>query len=428
VLYAYPHGTSTSATCPRTSNTAKECSLGRALIDAVAGQTIALAVTGRSGSSTHYIGNFVLPTAQTSDQAPVTIRPARHIRHPILDGNLGNSTGCPTPTCNGSILTIDVNVHAVIEGITFEHARNSAAMDGGAIAGPGAGSLTIVRSRFDDDSADVGGAIAAGNAMAGTLRVNSSVFTNNAATDGGAIEFGGTGGTGALTVTRSTFAKNTAGAGAAIEFATAGAGTATISRSTFDQNQATGNGGAIDASDNGTGVATIVDSTFAKNSAGFDGGAIDNGDNNGMGTVHILASTFSGNTANHGPAFDSGDNGPGTGNVVVTGGDVLADLCVHFGALNDQGFNAATSNGCVVAGAPHEKVSPHAADLGRLRHNGGPTETIALRATNPAVHLIPAHTTITAGTPFRLCPTKDQRGVRSKPGKCDAGAVQLVGR
>lgn len=70
--------------------------------------------------------------------------------------------------------------------------------------------------------------------------------------------------------------------------------------------------------------------------------------------------------------------------------------------------------------------------LGSLADNGGPTETIAPQAGNPALGLIPNPTSVTLSTlpstpSLKLCATVDQRGVSTPAGvACDAGAVQNV--
>src|SRR5208282_6662196 len=64
--------------------------------------------------------------------------------------------------------------------------------------------------------------------------------------------------------------------------------------------------------------------------------------------------------------------------------------------------------------------------LGILQNNGGPTQTIALFSTSPAVDAIPLspvnYCTDTSGNPV----TTDQRGVTRPQGSgCDIGAFEL---
>ena len=57
-----------------------------------------------------------------------------------------------------------------------------------------------------------------------------------------------------------------------------------------------------------------------------------------------------------------------------------------------------------------------------LQSNGGPTQTVALRPTSPAVNLIPKDTNGCGTTT-----TADQRGTRRpQDHKCDAGAFEKV--
>ncbi len=205
---------------------------------------------------------------------------------------------------------------------------------------------------------------------AGRVTINNSVIVNNVASasgaDGGAIyNMAGS----FLTVTNSTFANNTA-------------------------NRA---GGAI--FDGGT--TSITNSTFASNSSGAAGSAIAAG----VGLV-VRSSTFSLNTSGSGGAAIAGN--PTLTNSIVaqnTGRDLT-------GTITSQGYNVIgdTTGTTGFAGTDVLNVN---AGLSPLANNGGPTQTMALLGTSPALGLAQTN-----------CEPLDQRGVARPPVKCDSGAYE----
>jgi hypothetical protein len=339
---------------------------------------------------------------------------------------------------------------------------NSSSADGGAIdVGDHGGSaaVTVSGSTFTSGQAGKGGAIDAGdNGGSGSVTVESSTFTANTGSGtGGAIVVGDDGGSATTTVTGSTFRSNvTGGDGGAIDNATDdGFGTLSVNQSSFYANRAGNGGGAIDNGDyDGVATLTVRASTFSGNIVtAYDGGAIDNGDDGGSGTLTVSESTFAGNTAHaDGGALDNADFGGSgtltvshttfTGNHAANGanvtnstygavdaaGDLFNGGCVRgAGTWVDRGFNAASDRSCLATSPPAtDRVSAAVTKLEPLRTYGGPTATFPLAATNPAIGLVPASTTVTlGGVPMKICPRTDQRGVTSPSGgRCDAGAMQ----
>src|SRR5262249_3490396 len=100
------------------------------------------------------------------------------------------------------------------------------------------------------------------------------------------------------------------------------------------------------------------------------------------------------------------------------------------GSTHSRGYNLAGSD-CGFHATGDKAVSDDLASIGieALAFNGGPTATMALLATSPAVDRIPVGA-VSVGPGLPLCPssgTKDQRGVaRPQGGACDAGAYELV--
>ncbi len=100
--------------------------------------------------------------------------------------------------------------------------------------------------------------------------------------------------------------------------------------------------------------------------------------------------------------------------------------CLLLDVTNSLGYNLADDSSCTLSGPGDENnVTPGAGlDPKGLQSNGGPTQTIALLPSSPAVDYIPvADCTDTNGNPV----ITDQRGVSRPQGKgCDVGAYELV--
>jgi hypothetical protein len=379
------------------------------------------------------VGNWEVDPSGTSASSPLTIEPEAGVSDPILSGNGGSATNCPTTTCNGAVLFIG-GVHVNLSGVTIENADSTASgkNNGGAISNINGGTVTISDSTFSTDAAgDDGGAIDNGDDGSGTLVISDSTFSGDTAgSDGGAIDNGDDAGTGSVTVTTSTFSSNSATSdGGAIDNGdNGGSGTQSVTASTFAGNGAGSDGGAIDNGDNaGSGTLTVLDATLAGNSTFFDGGAIDNADDSGGGTVVVAASTFSGNSVHKQPfkTPSGGDIANGSGGALNLAANIFADTngCDDAGSFNDGGYNVGVDASCESVG---DQATSSAADLEALANNGGPTQTMEPLSTNPAVGVVPFATTTSLGTiGLTLCPTTDQRGVTSPSGlPCDAGSVQ----
>jgi len=211
-------------------------------------------------------------------------------------------------------------------------------------------------------------------------------------------------------------------------------GQLTIRNSTISNNR-TGNGGAgnvngpAGAGGDGGGIwnnssLTVINSTVASNQtgaggppggnpakptdvnavggAGGEGGGIAN-----SGTMTVQASTIALNQTGNGNAGGNGGAGGGvyTGETVATPifkSDIIANNSVGAGgsgpdiftdtAVSDQGFNVVgKTDGSTGFTAPSDQTGTIASPLDAkldpagLQSNGGPTKTIALQATSPAV-------------------------------------------
>ena len=312
---------------------------------------------------------------------------------------------------NGGILTV---TNCTFSGNVADQVTNG---QGGGIANVG-GSLTVTNTTFSGNTAaDSGGAISGG---AGTVSISNSTFTGNSATAsfGGAIfaiEAAST-----LTIADSTFSGNTAGfGGGAVDCQNA-----VIGNSTFSNNSANsvGNGGGVNCVN-----ATISDSTFTGNSGRFGGGLIDGGG----GNFSVSNSTFSGNvgpgiyvenstlTVGNSTFSDnsvgiSNDAGTVTIENSVLAGNSKGNCSAAYTAIGNGGYNIADDATCgfgTSTGANGktigDNVNPLLASAG-LQNNGGPTQTIALQATSPAVRRNSART-VSGHRPARHGPTRPRR-------------------
>lgn len=284
---------------------------------------------------------------------------------------------------------------------------------------PGA-SLTLDSLTIEDASGEYGGGIL----NEGTLAVNNCTFDTNAGAYGGAIC--NTGGT--VTVSESTFLNNSGGnGGGSIANIPGGGSTGAliVLDSTFDGNTTSGDGAAIYNDDSGGlgATATVTNCTFSGNTAIDMGGSIYNFHGDGIGaTATVTASTFSGNSASNGGGGIY--NSDGTVNVKSTilasstGGNCA--VAPSGGAIGDAGYNISDDTSCGFAG---DGVNP-LLDTAGLTDNGGPTYTIALQSTSPALDAIPvADCTDQSGNAI----ITDQRGEPrpdNNEAECDIGAFE----
>jgi uncharacterized repeat protein (TIGR01451 family) len=219
---------------------------------------------------------------------------------------------------------------------------------------------------------------------------------------------------GALTADHITLSQGSeVNGGGAIANGTSSPGTLTLTDATIANNVAPEfNGGGIL---NSAGTATVTNTTFAGNSA-FNGGGILN-----EATLTLTNVTFSGNSAagccpgHGGGIFKDG------GTVTLTNSTLANNSGADCGLLSpvtDGGYNLDGDGSCgLTAASDKNNVDPQ---LGPLQGNGGPTPTMALASTSPAIDAIPAGTN-GCGTAI----STDQRGVpRPQGAGCDMGAYE----
>jgi hypothetical protein len=259
----------------------------------------------------------------------------------------------------------------------------------------------------------------------GTLTVIDSIITGNRITRGhGSFGYGAgiyNCPSSTLTLINTTISNNSALIGGAI----CNGGTLTIRDSTFSGNVARQHEGGAIAN---YGTLNITNSTFSGNIArrsllgSLAGGILNGGLFQSAGTLVINNSTLSGNVARGGKGgaiFNVKGSTVALQNSIVannTGGNCS-------GTLTSHGYNLSSDATCDFHRAGDlNDTDPR---LGRLRNNGGPTETLALLPGSPAIDSgNPSGCTDGQG---RLLKT-DQRGKprpdKEDTGGCDRGAYE----
>jgi hypothetical protein len=225
------------------------------------------------------------------------------------------------------------------------------------------------------------------SANAAPLVVRDSTFAEDQAVSGGAIWGGGDHGQ-TVTIEGSTFAGDTAEevAGAVLIEAEE-SGLEQIVDSTFVGDRSEGRAGAVYISAGEGAAALIADSTFTGNQSVEEGGALDLEGGDLAETVED--STIAGNqvtgSGKQGGGISFGDIGRlvdtiVAGNSAAAGPDLRGKALASFDLIgNPAGAELAE----LVPGSDLLGVDPQ---LGPLAANGGPTETMALPPTSPAVN------------------------------------------
>lgn len=292
------------------------------------------------------------------------------------------------------VRVFDINAATVsISGVTIQNGGDKSGSPGGGIRNI-AGSVSITNCNIINNFGYFGGG-GIYNSQ-GTVTVTNSTLTGNStAAIGGGILNGYPDAT-MLTVTNSTLADNISGsAGGGIYHYS---GVATVVNSTVSNNR-TAHGAGIFA----FGPIVVTFSTIANNlvNSGWVG--------EGSG-IHVAGSsaTLKANIF----AFPSGVAG-------------AVNCKVVSGSLISSGYNLSDDASCATSlTQPGDRNStPARLDSRGLQDNGGPTQTIALLGSSPAVDAIPVSAcTDTTGAPV----TTDQRGVTRPQGSgCDIGAFEF---
>lgn len=323
----------------------------------------------------------------------------------------GSASQCPAP----GPPTIQNNGELILNGSSVSNGLNTSGISSARVSSAyPSPSLTLNRTTV---SGNDGWGVSASD---GTTWVTNSQISGNKS---GGIQNGST-----LHIGTSTIADNTTrGPNGCLGAGITNGGKLTVFASTIARNvtspQCYGLYGAGGGISNG-GTAWITDTTIADNT-GASGGGVYQWNN---GHISILWSTLSGNTARY--ASTGGNvrsvDASGVllkGAIIANGGsghDCLQDVA---GAIIDGGYNIADDATCALTSAKHSLASTSPGlDPNGLQSNGGPTQTIALLASSPAIDFVPL------SSPGAAPPKMDQR-LLPRPdaaeASTDAGAYEL---
>src|SRR5580700_129928 len=276
-------------------------------------------------------------------------------------------------TNTANVFTVGTGISLTLSNLTI---KNGVGYSGGGGV-DNSGTLTVNQSNFYTNTALSGGAIL----NTGTVTISNTNFSGNSPYFfGHSASCGAIDNRGAMTITASTFFNNYANNNDTSGGAICNGGTLTITRSTFSTNSSQGNnGGYGGAIYNYAGTLSVTNSTFSQNSATTSGGAI----YSQGGTVEISNSTFGTN-----PATSGGDGGTlsNVGGSVLIQNSIVANSgyggnCA--GTITSDGYNLSSDSSCNFSGPGDlNGANPR---LGALRSNGGPTQTMALQKTSPAL-------------------------------------------
>ena len=389
------------------------------------------------------------------------------LRSSKVQGNHAGRQGVPGQ--GGGIHNASVGVMTLEDSLVFANSADGLGSGGGLY---NAGALTLLRSVVTFNEATHGGGMyntGAMNVFEGTRVLNNvarGVFP--AVGRGGGINnfFDGTL-PGVLNMADSSVSKNETvlededgtilrgvGYGGGIYN---DAGLALLARSTVSQNFGGGNvpgccalsGAGIINFSHDIGIHTTGSTLVMKNSTVTGNhtpdGSVVGGNGAGIsnigGVLRMSNSTVAGNSAFRGPettggdfSIDSGVGGGILSNPVSVKNSILANNaggnCVDIdldnprGLTKSGGHNLSDDATCADLFTQTGDLNSTAAGLdpAGLKNNGGPTETIALLATSPAVNAIP---TSSCTDLDNLLVTTDQRRVpRPQGSACDMGAYE----
>lgn len=293
----------------------------------------------------------------------------------LRNGLVTSAKGGGIRTGEGSKLTLTDSA------VTLSWASSQ---DGGGIAGGSGGTLTLTRSTIERNQADDDGG---GIHSPGTLVMTDSFVRSNGADDDG----GGLYNDGSFAITGSTFALN----------------------------MSDDDGGGLYSSDDDGQANQITNTTFSDNLSDRNAGGAGEGGaiNNDSDTLKIGSSTIADNEslddASGGIYNDNQDGVVELTNTIVAGNKRKGRENNCGTSVVSNGNNLDTGSDCGLTGSGDQQNAN--AGLERLRDNGGPTPTRALRPGSDAIN--------TGGS----CPDTDQRGGERPPPSGSAGADCDIG-
>ncbi|MGH9512523.1 MAG: choice-of-anchor Q domain-containing protein [Terriglobales bacterium] len=342
--------------------------------------------------------------------ATITLSSTLSIGTSMTIGGPGASNLAISGNNSVQVLNIGGGITVTISGLSIQNGNNSAG-NGGAISS--SGTLMLGNTTLSGNAASFGGGI---YIYQGSVTVTNSTLSGNSATDngGGIYIYQGL----LTTLTNSSLFGNSAASGGGGIFNYNGP--LTLTNSTLSGNSASQGGGIDNYVDNNQGTMVVINSTFSGNSAASGGGI-----NNDYGPLTLINSTLSGNSASQGGGINN-YMGTATAKNNIIANNPSGRNCSGSTFIS-QGYNLSDDASCPFNQVGDVNNTPAGLDPGGLKNNGGPTQTIALLPTSPAVNAIPLNPTNYCidlnGAPVGT----DQRYLTRPQGSaCDIGAYELI--
>ena len=260
------------------------------------------------------------------------------------------------------IFTVTTSGTVTFSGLTISNGEFFSG-SGGGIQNASTGTVNVINCMLNRNVAGIGGGID----NSGTANVTNSTISGSEADLGAAIHNSGT-----LNLISSTLNGNTAFAESAAGGGISNSGIANLTNSTLYENGAVGNsdpgstghgGGIING-----GTLTVTNCTVSGNSAQNTGGGVESD----SGTVKVKSSIIALNNAGFGPDLVGTFSSQGYNLIGKNDG-----AAASFPAGNPNGINDIVGTS---ASAVLPKLDPNG-----LQNNGGPTQTIALLTSSPAI-------------------------------------------
>jgi hypothetical protein len=310
----------------------------------------------------------------------------------------------------------------------------------------------VTDSTFSNNSASSGNGMSFGGGIdisqTGTVTVTNSTFSGNKAnSSSGNDQGGGIDNDGKMSVTNSTFSNNAASSGSGTSFgggvAVTETGKATVTNSTFSGNEASSSSGnSVGGGIENSGKLTVINNTIfgnetisSQSSLIFGGGIY----NYTTGTLAVTNSTILNNTASSSGGNSQGGGIANDGTVALRTSIIVANSAREdpdiLGTLISGGYNLLTD----VTGTSglNSSIGDQQVTLANLKidsilgNNGGPTQTLKLLSGSIAIDVVPqqaCNSTITnAVSGQKMTITTDQRGNPRPDGSenvCDVGAYE----